>query len=35
MTLRSQTRIEFGFCEIIKGVRQSEYPINTNRRINM
>ena len=35
MTSRSQTGIEFGLCEIVKGVRQSEYPINRNCRINM
>jgi len=35
MAMRSQASIEFGLCEIIKGVRQSEHPINRVRRINM
>ncbi len=35
MTSRSQAGIEFGLCEIVKGVRQSEYPINSIFRINM
>lgn len=35
MASRSQASVEFGLCEIFKGVRQSEYPINRNRRINM